>query len=144
MNETHENQVERQNPVCFDVPSNYELTVGGKKIIGSAQSRRSIGIMQHGTLPLSGDLTRITSVLSYQDDRSKQRAIRNLLAHATTAEIVLGYPLEWTVAAEALRNAFQEVLNLKLFNSSLSPEELANAEVLIREKYANQAWTMRI
>jgi len=142
--ETQENQVKRHNPVCFDVPSNYELSVGGKKIIGSAQSRRSIGIMQHGTLPLSGDITRITQVLSFEDDPSRQRAILDLLAHATTAETVLGYPLEWSVAAEAFCNAFQEVLNLEFLHSSLTPEELSRAEVLVRDKYASQAWTMRI
>ena len=27
------------NPVCFEVPSTYEITVEGKKLIGSAQSR---------------------------------------------------------------------------------------------------------
>lgn len=144
MIETRANSAEQQNPVCFDVPSNYELTVGGKKIIGSAQSRRSIGIIQHGTLPLSGDITRITSVLSFEDDRSRNRANQSLLAHATTAESVLGFPLKWTVVAEAICDAFQEVLNLKLIISSLSPEELSRAEVLIHEKYTVQAWTMRI
>ncbi len=28
----------KPNPVCFEVPSNYEITVGGKKLIGSAQA----------------------------------------------------------------------------------------------------------
>ena len=28
------------NPVCFEVPSTYEITVNGKKLIGSAQARR--------------------------------------------------------------------------------------------------------
>ena len=28
------------NPVCFEVPSTYEITVNGKKLIGSAQARK--------------------------------------------------------------------------------------------------------
>ena len=33
----------KQNPVCFEVPSTYEITVNGKKLIGSAQARNKEG-----------------------------------------------------------------------------------------------------
>ncbi|UCC87086.1 MAG: lipoate--protein ligase family protein [Anaerolineales bacterium] len=52
-----------QGAVCFDTPSKYEITVRGKKLIGSAQVRRRGMILQHGTLPLTGDLNRIFSCL---------------------------------------------------------------------------------
>ncbi|MEM7125265.1 MAG: biotin/lipoate A/B protein ligase family protein [Chloroflexota bacterium] len=48
---------------CFEVPSAYEITVEGRKLIGSAQSRRRNYVLQHGTLPLKGDITRLLSVL---------------------------------------------------------------------------------
>lgn len=32
--------IQKNGPVCFEVPSNYEITVDGKKLIGSAQARR--------------------------------------------------------------------------------------------------------
>ena len=41
-----------KGPVCFEVPSDYEIVVGGKKLIGSAQARRKGGVLQHGALPL--------------------------------------------------------------------------------------------
>src|SRR5512139_2951172 len=53
------------NPVCFEVPSSYEITVAGKKLIGSAQARKKEGVLQHGSLPLYGDLRRITQVLNF-------------------------------------------------------------------------------
>ncbi len=59
------------NPVCFEVPSTYEITVGGKKLVGSAQARRKEGVLQHGSLPLTGDLTRILQVLSFPDEESR-------------------------------------------------------------------------
>src|SRR3972149_8392190 len=40
------------NPVCFEVPSDYEIALGGKKLVGSAQARRKGGLLQHGSLPL--------------------------------------------------------------------------------------------
>jgi lipoate-protein ligase A len=33
---------DKNNPVCFEVPSNYEITVNGKKLIGSAQARKKL------------------------------------------------------------------------------------------------------
>ena len=92
------NQVEKRqkpNPVCFEVPSNYEITSNGKKLVGSAQARRKEGVLQHGTLPLHGDLTRIISVLHFKDDREKDQARSRLLAHATTVEKEMGHTPTW-------------------------------------------------
>src|SRR5579859_1906151 len=36
-------------PVCFEVPSNYEITANGKKLIGSAQVRKDDATLQHGS-----------------------------------------------------------------------------------------------
>jgi lipoate-protein ligase A len=44
-----------RNPVCFEIPSQYEISAGGKKLIGSAQARRLGGVLQHGAFPLGGD-----------------------------------------------------------------------------------------
>src|SRR5512140_3076029 len=78
------------NPVCFEVPSAYEITVDGKKLIGSAQARRREGVLQHGSLPLIGDLSRITEALVFPDDASRREAGQRLLSRATTVETPLG------------------------------------------------------
>jgi lipoate-protein ligase A len=133
-----------QNPVCFEVPSNYEITVGGKKLIGSAQARRKEGVLQHGSLPLHGDLTRIVQALIFPDPQAQARAAERLLQRATTVERVLGRPLEWEQAAQAFAQAFAETLNLQLLPGDLTPEERRRAEALLAEKYASPAWTGRV
>ena len=65
MKEGRENDHALPNPVCFEVPSTYEITVNGKKLIGSAQARKKEGVLQHGSLPLTGDLTRICQALVF-------------------------------------------------------------------------------
>ena len=55
-------------PICFEVPSDYEITIKGKKLIGSAQVRKQGGLLQHGSLPLCGDLGRICEVLSFASE----------------------------------------------------------------------------
>jgi lipoate-protein ligase A len=133
-----------QNPVCFETPSNYEITATGKKIIGSAQARRREGILQHGSFPLCGDLTRITSALCFPDQASRTNAAQRLLEHATTAEAILGHPLSSDTAAEAFILGFRQALNLELDREDLTRAELARAAELVTQKYGNSAWTGRV
>lgn len=133
----------QDNPVCFEVPSNYEITVNGKKLIGSAQARRKSGVLQHGSLPLSGDLTRILQVLRYQDVNQRQRAAERLLDHATTIESLLGYRGDWWIASQAFQAAFQTDLNLDLKPGGLTPSEGQRAMELYKEKYNHSVWTNR-
>lgn len=133
-----------KGPVCFEVPSNWEITVDGKKLIGSAQVRRQIGVLQHGSLPLHGDLTRITQALAFPDEPARADAASRLLARATTVETALGRPVTWAQAADALAASFAQTLNLTLEKAEVTPAETARAEVLLREKYTHPAWTARI
>jgi len=131
-------------PICFEQPSTYEITVHGKKLIGSAQARKKAGILQHGTLPLYGDLTRITQVLTFDREELRAIAAQRLLVRAATVEHVLNQPITWKMAADAFIAAFAEILNLSLIPTKLTSEELTRAEVLVKEKYTLSQWTERI
>jgi len=131
-------------PVCFEIPSNYEITVHGKKLIGSAQARKKTGILQHGTLPLMGDLARITQILNFENEASRCEAGGRLLERATTVAAVLGRPISWDEAAGVFIQAFAKTLNLSFEESDLTATELARAGTLVKEKYAHPKWTERI
>lgn len=133
-----------KGPVCFEVPSNYEITIHGKKLVGSAQARKREGVLQHGTLPLWGDLTRITQGLCFKDESERENASSRLKARATTVEAELGHRVGWDEAAQAFVSAFQQELAVKLLPESLSTAELARAEELIHTKYGDREWTERI
>jgi lipoate-protein ligase A len=132
------------NPVCFEVPSNYEITVNGKKLIGSAQARRQGGILQHGALPLFGDLTRVITALKFDDESARERARERLLAHATTIEAELGTTPSWAQAVEAFIQAFQTTLNLDLVAGELTQAESLRANELLEQKNGHASWTQRI
>lgn len=134
----------QSNPVCFEVPSTYEITVDGKKLIGSAQARRREGVLQHGSLPLTGDLSRICQALVFPDESAREKAVERLLARATTVESVLGREVDWDTAAQAFIRAFEAQLGLLFEKGSLSETELLRAEELVREKYGHPSWTERI
>jgi len=132
-----------KGPVCFEAPSNYEITVNSKKLIGSAQARRKGAVLQHGSFPLFGDLARIIDVLSFPDQVSANQAAVRLHGRATTAEEILGQPLDWGTAAQAFTEAFKAALNLDLQLVALSADEQARAEELVEKKYAHPEWTNR-
>jgi lipoate-protein ligase A len=131
------------NPICFEVPSTYEITVQGKKLIGSAQARKKDGVLQHGSLPLTGDLTRIGQALVFDDEIARETAAHRLLARAATVESVSGRRVDWETAAQAFVRGFEVQLGIRFELAELSTSESERAEELVEEKYAQQAWTER-
>ena len=128
--------------VCFEAPSDYEVVGTGRdgvtrKLVGSAQWRRVDGVMQHGSLPLVGDIARITRYLL---DTPSPEAVRE---HAMTLEDATGQSLSWRAAAEVWAGAFADHLGLDLTEDALSVDESSAAEALLREKYGETGWTRR-
>ncbi len=132
------------NPVCFEVPSTYEITVNGKKLIGSAQARKKEGVLQHGSLPLTGDLTRICQALVFENESARDDASQRLLERATTVESAMGRQVSWELAAQAYVRAFEAQLGIQFEAGGLSESESALAEEFVREKYGHPAWTERV
>lgn len=132
------------NPVCFEVPSSYEITVDGKKLIGSAQARKKEGVLQHGSLPLIGDLTRICDALVFENESARQEAKDRLLMRATTVESVLGVEISWENAAQALVRGFEAELGIQFESAKLSQSEIQRADELVKEKYAHATWIERL
>lgn len=131
-------------PVCFEIPSNYEITANGKKLVGSAQARRQGGVLQHGTLPLYGDLARIVQVLRFPNPVSRAQAAERLLERATTIQTALGRLVDWQLAADSFIRAFSETLKLELLPGSLTESEQLLAHQLLEEKYANPSWIKKL
>src|SRR6185295_13063235 len=97
--------------VCFETPSHYEITVEGRKLIGSAQVRRKDhngGVLQHGTLPLHGDIARICDGLVYPSADERESAKTQVRDRALTLEDALGFRVTWEDAAAAVVQGFRE------------------------------------
>jgi lipoate-protein ligase A len=134
---------DRSNPVCFEMPSAHEVTAGGRKLIGSAQLRRVSGVLQHGSLPLMGDLGRICLGLAYAHDADRQAAAARVRRRAATLAELLGRPVSWDHAAEAMADGFRRALGLRLVEGAPSEDEDARAAALRLQRYASAEWTQR-
>lgn len=130
-------------PVCFEVPSNYEITVSGHKLIGSAQVRRHNAVLQHGSLPLFGDIARICDALVFADENARETAKMRVRQRAITVENALGEAISWDAAAEAMAYAFAHIFSIQLEPDELSDEEIERRDVVREEVYAGIGWTQR-
>lgn len=128
-------------PVCFEVPSHYEITAGGKKLIGSAQVRRKNGILQHGTLPLYGDIARICECLLYENESEREAARQQVRERATTLEAVMNMDVAFEEVAEALVRGFERTFDIDFLQSSLLEPEYELIEQLTNDVYITQHWT---
>ncbi len=130
---------------CFETPSAYEITAGGRKLMGSAQSRRKGYVLQHGSLPLWGDVTRLVDVLALSCT-AKDRLRQQLRRQAATLAEALDLPpdserLAFPHVAAAMAGGFASALDQDLEPGTLSASELSRSAELIRVRYADPAWT---
>jgi len=127
---------------CFDAPSAYEVTFGGRKIIGSAQARRSGALLQQGTILLAVDVPRLFKVLKPPARRTKEEAIAQVAARLTSIEEARHSPVTFEEAQTAFAAAFARHFKLELTESEPSAAEKALSDQLLSEKYLNPAWNL--
>ena len=128
---------------CFEVPSAHEITVDGRKLVGSAQCRRGGWVLQHGCLPLRGDVARIVDGLAFGDEAEREALRCALRQRAVTVAEVLGRDVSFAAAAQALAEGFAAALNLTLIPGELTAWEQARAAELREMKYGTMSWTRR-
>ncbi len=124
---------------CFEVPSAYEITAQGRKLIGSAQARPNGRVLQHGSLPLQGDIGRVTRYLTFSDEAERETLASHLRERAATLSELAGRAIPFAEAADAMRRGFAQALNVTLTPGAPTPDELRRAHALADEKQAEMA-----
>lgn len=129
--------------VCIEVPSNYEITSGGRKLIGSAQARKHGGVIQHGSLPLQGDPGLISEGLRFTNEVERAAAAERVRERATTIMASVGQVVGWERAAEAVIDSFAACFGITMQPAHLSEAERIALQTLRNSRYGSAAWTER-
>jgi lipoate-protein ligase A len=128
----------RLRSACFSFPSRYELLVGGRKICGSAQMRSHGVFLQHGALLMAFDPLRTCAVMLPHRDMEKEA---DLLRNAVTSVgEQVGPAVGEEILCRALGEGFERVLDIRLREGSLTPEEEGLKDELITKKYGSESW----
>ena len=114
---------------CFARTGRYELEIGGRKVVGSAQRRQGGCFLQHGAVLLGVDEPRLRRLFPTTADP---------LATMTTLEAALGRRPGFEEVAIALAAAFEAEHRLSLVPGGLGDDETAMVDRLVRDKYGTE------
>ena len=116
---------------CFERLGAWELAASGRKLVGSAQARRRGAFLQHGSMPLRSDPSRLAMVLGVPIDASR----------FIDLESARGGPVEASALDGACVHGFEETFGVRLLPGTLTEREALRAAELRCWKYDSIAWT---
>ncbi len=119
-----------------------DILVNGKKISGNAQTRRFGGILQHGTLLCDVNPHLMFSLLKVPSEKIRDKLIAGVEERVTSIRREMG-TVDNAAVIQAMCAGFAEVLDIRLSPGTVSDEELALAERVKEERYANPTWNFK-
>jgi lipoate-protein ligase A len=129
---------------CFQEPVEGEVTVAGRKLVGSAQRRHGGVILQHGSLLIETDQSEVPSFLLASPDEVADDA-GDAAADELPATLagVMGRVPEWREVVAALAAGWEEATGFRLRPDEPSEGEMEAAREG-RERFASPAWTWHL
>ncbi len=122
------------NPSCFQSVSYGEITVDGRKIIGSAQKRYTNGFLQHGSVMLSFDPVKLALATGETNYNifPDIGALRDFVPEISAGKL-----------RQEFKKSFEKELQVRFITDNPSRYEKRLAESLIKDKYSSRDWTFR-
>jgi len=128
---------------CFDSPSWYELVVEGRKLVGSAQTRKAGCLLQHGSILIDLDVDKLFNVLNLPNDAVRMRLRENFRQRACSLVEVMGQKPDFDVVCRAFAEGFSRGLGIELVPGELTIAEKESAEQLAQGKYGQDNWNRK-
>ena len=124
--------------ICFSVPSQYEVQVEGKKIVGSAQVRKREIVLQHGSLLIELEKEKLFSVFNFPSTQTRERLKTKF--NATSLEEILKRKITFSELSAILPRGFEEEFGVKLLEGQITEEEEKISQELLENKYLTYEW----
>jgi lipoate-protein ligase A len=125
---------------CFSSSTQFEVTLEGRKLVGSAQRRIGRMLLQHGSLLIGPEHKRIVDLLPRGEGKTRERFARMLDSQTASLQEEMSRPVGFEEVAAALRDGFERTIGTQLVVEPLSAWETSEAERLAAEKYATDEW----
>ncbi len=114
---------------CFATLGIQEATVGGRKLVGSAQRRYSWGFLQQGSIVIGRDVSLYESIFG-----------------SGSGDSFCGLGEFSSITKEELKNqlleSFSELFKCSFERTTYTDEELLVRESLLENKYGSESWTV--
>lgn len=124
------------SPPCFVSAGRFEIVVRGRKLVGSAQRRSGVSVLQHGSLLLDGSHVGLAEIVCVASE-DQRPALRAALEERTIdLSTVLGRPVSFDEVASALRKGFASRWEIDLVPGGLSERESKAVMTVATEHHA--------
>lgn len=125
-----------KSAVCFNDPSWYEILVGRKKIVGSAQKRIDGKLLQHGAILIDVDVEKYCSLFN----NCNGELINKVKERVTSINDELKKKIDYNHVKQSMIKGFEKALNIEFEEGELTRNELEIAKKLERNKYSTDKW----
>jgi lipoate-protein ligase A len=116
---------------CFTSSSHYEITIDGKKLVGSAQRRGEGAFLQHGSILMEFDREKLEKVLH------KTGGVDSVASISEYSRIDI------VRLATSLVKGFEHGLGVSFSEGRLTDEEVALSQQCRNKRYSKQEWNFR-
>lgn len=126
----------KRSPLCFAFKARHEITVGGRKVAGSAQRRLKSSTLQHGSISLSVDAGRVLSCFRWEDERARIAAAESFGG----INDLTGLRLSGAEVRASIVKAFKNMYGIDFEDSALTPAEEERALSRMDEFMEKPVW----
>ncbi|MHA1220922.1 MAG: lipoate--protein ligase family protein [Candidatus Heimdallarchaeota archaeon] len=127
----------------FKPINDIDLTSNGKKISGSALTRKNGVVLQHGTILRQVNVETMFSLLIVPDEKLKTKLITSAKERVSSLEQELGYAPSFKDIRNALGNGLQKVLDIELVYSTITDKEHEEAQNIAKEQFKDEKWLFK-
>jgi lipoate-protein ligase A len=129
-------------PSCFAAPTFNDIEAGGKKLVGSAQMRNKLGLLQHGSILIDVDMVALFAVIT--DDLSKTEKLAKMASDKITSiNEQTGQAIQPEQVRQAMLDGFGKALGVTFEPIEFDSDMIKLANELSVTKYGSQVWTRR-
>ncbi|MHA1125110.1 MAG: lipoate--protein ligase family protein [Candidatus Heimdallarchaeota archaeon] len=119
------------------------LEKNGKKISGSALTRKQGVVSQHGTILRKVNVERMFSLLIVPDEKIKDKLISSAKERVSSLELELGQAPSFEDIGNALISGLEGKLKIKLVKEEITKEEVSEAENYANEQFRSEEWMFK-
>ena len=132
---------------CFDEPAPDEVTVAGRKLVGSAQARLEGALLQHGSLLIGAGQERLETLrgtsAGFRTGADAAETDESARVQAPTSlEEVLGQAPDWHHLVRSVISGLSDVAGGNWYRGELTERE-RDRSMEFAERYASAEWTWR-
>ena len=117
-----------------------DIITNGKKISGSAQTRKLRTVLQHGTVLMDVDVDKMFSLLKVPNEKIRDKLISDVKERVTSMKHILDGEVSFKKSASAMKKGFEEEFDVKLVTGSLTDEEEEITCKFEKECFGNKNW----